>query len=63
MNITRTVTAFVLVAVFFMFGVSQAAPGSQLAQLVAAYPQHPEVLNSYGIELANNGDLMGAITV
>lgn len=51
-----------LVAVFFICGIFP-ADGSQLAQLAAAYPQHPEVLNSYGIELANNGDLMGAITV
>lgn len=36
---------------------------SRLAQLAAASPADPNVLNSYGIELANSGDLMGAIGV
>lgn len=36
---------------------------SRLAQLAATNPADPNVLNSYGIELANSGDLMGAIGV
>jgi len=63
LKIIKTVAGFVLVAVFFICLTCNPGYGSQLAQMAAAYPQHPEVLNSYGIELANNGDLMGAITV
>ncbi len=36
---------------------------SQLARLATANPTDPNVLNSYGIELANTGDLIGAIGV
>lgn len=51
-----------LTAVFFFLAVSLFAQ-ADLAALAATYPQNPEVLNSYGIELANRGDLMGAISV
>lgn len=62
MNIYKAVAVFILATAFFISS-AMAFADSQLAQLAAAYPQHPEVLNSYGIELANAGDLMGAISV
>ena len=51
-----------LTAVFCFLAVALFAQ-ADMAALAAAYPQNPEVLNSYGIELANRGDLIGAITV
>lgn len=51
-----------LTAVFCFLALALFAQ-TDLAALAAAYPQNPEVLNSYGIELANRGDLIGAITV
>ncbi|MBU1108078.1 MAG: polysaccharide deacetylase family protein [Candidatus Riflebacteria bacterium] len=62
MNHTKTAAAVVLAAVFCFCGAALLAQ-TNLAALAASYPHNPEVLNSYGIELANRGDLIGAITV
>lgn len=58
----KTAVIALLAAVFCCVSFVLAAQ-SNLAALAAAYPKNPDVLNSYGIELANRGDLMGAITV
>ena len=58
----RTALALLLVAVFVFSGTFAGAQISRLAALAEAYPQNPDVLNSYGIELAGAGDLMGAIS-
>lgn len=47
----------------FLFTATFLSAQSRLAHLAAANPSDPNVLNSYGIELANSGDLMGAIGV
>jgi len=51
-----------LLAVFLCFAISAAAQ-TPLTSLAARNPRNPNILNSYGIELANAGDLMGAISV
>ncbi len=56
-------TPLALLAVFFIFIASLVSGQTQLANLAANNPSNPNVLNSYGIELANSGDLMGAIGV
>ncbi|MDD3148900.1 MAG: tetratricopeptide repeat protein, partial [Candidatus Riflebacteria bacterium] len=51
-----------LLAVFLFF--SSAISGqTRLESLAAASPSDPAILNSYGIERANAGDLTGAIEV
>jgi len=52
-----------LLVMLFLFTANLSGAQSRLAQLAAANPADPDVLNSYGIELANSGDLMGAIGV
>ena len=52
----------ILLAVFLCFAIGSAAQ-TPLTSLAARNPRNPNVLNSYGIELANAGDLMGAISV
>lgn len=61
-NRRKTAVTALLAVVFCCVSFALAAQGN-LAALAAAYPKNPEVLNSYGIELANRGDLMGAISV
>ena len=52
----------VLLAAFFLLLALTAQGQTRLAQLASRHPTSPEILNSYGIEQANNGDLIGAIT-
>lgn len=52
-----------LLAAVFLFLAVCAHAQTQLAAAAAANPGNPNILNSYGIELANTGDLMGAISV
>lgn len=61
MNLVRAARTVILLAVFCFLAVVLSAQTS-IEELAAAYPNNPEVLNSYGIELANRGDLMGAIS-
>lgn len=58
----KTALALLLVAVFLFLANCADAQTSRLAAMVAAHPQNPDVLNSYGIELAGAGDLLGAIS-
>lgn len=58
----RTALALLLVAVFLFPANFAVAQTSRLAAMVAAHPQNPDVLNSYGIEQAGAGDLLGAIS-
>ncbi len=58
----RTASLLILLAIFCFLAVSLSAQTS-IEALARAHPHNPEVLNSYGIELANRGDLMGAISV
>ncbi len=58
----RTASSLTLLAVFCFLAVALSAQTS-IDALAAAHPHNPEVLNSYGIELANRGDLMGAVSV
>lgn len=57
----KAATALMLVAAFLLLATMGAAQTTQLAQLAAANPQNPHILNSYGIEQAGAGDLIGAI--
>lgn len=61
MKSIKTAAALLLTAVFCFYGTALFAQ-TNLAALASAYPDNPEILNSYGIELANHGDLIGAIT-
>ncbi len=62
MSVSRTASSVILLAVFcFLTAVLLAQ--TSIEAMAKAYPQNPEVLNSYGIELANRGDLMGAISI
>jgi peptidoglycan/xylan/chitin deacetylase (PgdA/CDA1 family) len=61
-NFLRTARLVILLAVFCFLATVLLAQDT-LENLVAAYPNNPEVLNSYGIELAGRGDLTGAISV
>ena len=51
-----------LLAVFLFLSVAVSGQ-TRLESLAAANPADPNILNSYGIELAGAGDLMGAIEV
>lgn len=56
-------SALALFASVLIFSYSVVSAQSTLASYAKANPKNPEVLNSYGIELANSGDLTGAIRV
>jgi len=58
----RTASSLTLLAVFCFLTAALSAQTS-IEALARVHPHNPEVLNSYGIELANRGDLMGAISV
>ncbi|HPT46476.1 MAG TPA: hypothetical protein PLM07_11300, partial [Candidatus Rifleibacterium sp.] len=62
MRFFKTMPPALLLAVFLCFAISAAAQ-TPLTSLAARNPRNPNILNSYGIELANAGDLMGAISV
>ncbi len=51
-----------LLAVFLFISIAVSGQ-TRLELLAAANPSDPNILNSYGIELANAGDLMGAIEI
>jgi len=56
------VLAFVCAGIC-LFSFWRPALASQMARYVRANPDNPEILNSYGIELANAGNLIEAIRV
>ena len=62
MTFLKTARSLIILAVFCLLATAAMAQAS-LEKFAAKYPNNPEVLNSYGIELANSGDLVGAITV
>lgn len=61
----RKITGLLLLALttFFLIIFCSDSQGSTLLNYVRANPNNPEILNSYGIELANAGNLTEAIRV
>ncbi len=53
----------IIFAVICLFVSLEPVGASQLARYVRTNPDNPEILNSYGIELANTGNLIEAIRV